>query len=299
VWVLARTHIDWVKHHFFALFLTLGLLFAGTTILTQTLPAFAFIKTTPRGLVGMYSITADHYMLGDFWAVLLSMLVVRFFQTKKHWLLPFISLGMAIVLFSLSRSALAGFVVVLAIYFQHAKEIGQLWKKLFWAFVIVASLYMSTQKSLLFNRPYYIQAVASIFTYPWGVGVANFDLISDDPRFHFLGFSGFSRVTHSILLEFMSGMGVLVVYFWWWCYRIYKVYLEKMVINDYSLALVALIVDFIFNPTYFVTPMLWLFVVLLPLTSEEKSRENHGIVGTGLVVMAIFILLGGLFTMRV
>lgn len=293
VWIYVSSHANWFKKYFLPLLLTLGMLFFIMTIASQTIPLFSFVKTTPRGLVGMYSINADHFMLGDFWAVLLIVLVYRYLQSKKGWLLPFICLGMAILLFALSRSALVGFIVALAVYFSRSPGISIHWKRFFWVFVAITTLYMATQKSLLFNRPYYIQALAGFFAYPFGVGVGNFELISKDTQFHLLGLSGFSRVTHSLFLEFIAGMGVLGLYFWWWCYRVYMLYIKPVKLSEYSLALIALVVDFMFNPTYFVSPMWWMLGMLLPLSGVHLYEEKVGQAHLLTIVLGVLFLIAG------
>ena len=269
------------------------------TLLTQTLPALSFLKTTPRGLVGAYAGNADHFMLGDYWGVLLIVLVYRYFITKKEWLLPLIGIGLAILLFSLSRSALLGFVVALWYMFEHFPTIDKRWKRGFWAVLIVATFYMSTQKSILFNRPYYLQALAALPTYPWGVGFGNFEVISLDPRFWVLGLSGFSKVTHSILLEFMAGMGVLAVVWWGWLAAFYRQYLKNVAVNEYSLALIALMVDFLFNPTYLVTAMVWLWAILLGVMGEKTEAKWQPIAGAGFGLTCLALVGIGLWVVRV
>jgi len=81
-------------------------------------------------------------------------------------------------------------------------------------------------------------------------------------------------VAHSIILEFLSGIGVFAAFFYWWFYGVLKDMFSKIRMNEYLLMFIALTVDFIFNPTYLVPVMLWVWGILLGilLNKADKSR---------------------------
>lgn len=296
VWLLAYHHRGYVKRYFFAGMIALGLIFLAGTIYSR-LTSETALKVTPRGMMGAYWTGADHFMVGDFWSVLLVMLFYRYIKRKNRWLLPLMVVGLGVVTFSLSRSAMVGLIAAMMVWFANDVSF-RAWRKWVWGVIGLIFVYMATQKSLLFNRPYYLQAILGLFAHPWGVGVGNFEIISSNERFHVFGLDGFSKVTHSILLEFLAGMGVLVAGWWAWCLSVYREYLAGMKINEYSLALVALIADMVFNPTYFVTAMWWLFGILLAiLGSEERKSVLARLSGWMMVFYGLVMLVGGVWVL--
>ena len=98
-----------------------------------------------------------------------------------------------------------------------------------------------------------------------GLGMGNFGEVSGDIQNHVFGLSNYSSVAHNVLLEFLVGMGIMGLLFWWWFikYAVEPFVMEKVESSLVSGLVVALGVNFLFDYTYFIAPMWWLFMFLL------------------------------------
>ena len=73
-------------------------------------------------------------------------------------------------------------------------------------FILFFSL-LSINKVTLGSRDYYIQSISALTRYPLGVGYGNFSKISNDPRFHPFGLNDYSSYAHSLIFEWIGGVG--------------------------------------------------------------------------------------------
>jgi O-antigen ligase len=248
----------------------------GTTFgfLSYFYEFFGLRKISPWSLYAEASYYYNHNHIGDLWALVL--LVAIFYLTRNpkrfiYWfLVPF---GVYFLIISQSRAALLSLFVGLY-YLAEKSGLLRKYKKVYFAVIsilVILFLYFGTQKSILLSRPYFVQALIGFFRNPQGVGVGNFDLISKDIGNHILGLSEFSSVAHNIVLEVLAGMGVLGLVFVYWLYKaIIDVWSMKSNTNIvYRTLFLALTANFLFDSTYFIPTMLWLWFAVLGLSKNE------------------------------
>ena len=219
-------------------------------------------------LVVEASTNLNHNHLGDWWMVML--ILGESWSEMSFWLLP----GMVMIWMMRSRSALVGL-------------IGG-WGYISWVFdwfnrykrqTIVAGLFLmilflglGLGKGTLASRDYYIQTVAGLTKYPFGVGLANFDVISLDPANHWWGRSDFSSIVHNVLLEWIAGMGWLGFVGWIWVglqswHMGLRTTSNKVI---WRAAYWAILINFLLDTTYFIPSMWWLWFVVMGLGEGEE-----------------------------
>jgi hypothetical protein len=256
---------------FYWLIFFLALAFGLSALVYQV---FSLKGLTPWGLVSPY--TKNHHHLGDFWVLIV--LIVLWFMRKKvsWWHMIFLFLGFLVLAMSLSRSAYVALLVG-AIFLAKKGHllVNRLKTKIFLTVVLgvlILVLFTAFSKTTLFARPYFIQGLIGLFHNPLGVGMGNFGKISADPANHIWGFSGFSNVAHNIILEVVSGIGIFSVPFLIWFYLIIKDILLKDKSDLtllYSSLFLALGVNFLFDSTYLIPTMLILWFMLLGLIQKD------------------------------
>ncbi|MFV1917611.1 MAG: O-antigen ligase family protein [Patescibacteria group bacterium] len=270
-WVAAYNLRDELRPYFDKIIIIFGLIFAGLYFFNNLFGDPTLVK--PWSLYAQASAFVNHNHIGDLWAVVLT--VAAFYAAKKPkslyiWIL--IPLGVYLLVASQSRSAYVALAVGVSCL---AKELGLIgrYKKAFVLFIVLILalfLYVGTQKSILFSRPYYMQAIVGFIRTPQGVGVGNFGIISKDPANHILGLSGFSSVAHNIVLEVMTGLGILGLVFVGWfikiLYELWKKSSSKELV--YKATFFALTANFLFDTTYFIPVMLWLWFTALGLSQK-------------------------------
>jgi hypothetical protein len=213
----------------------------------------------------VYKSSANHIHLGDYWVLV--MLVVIWWMTKKArwWHFILIWIGTVVIMFSSSRSAILAFFVGIVFFI---KERIFLKKKFYYfalALLSILFIFEGGTKTTLFSRPYYIQTIAGVFHRPFGVGVGNFLKISSDKENQIFGASGFSIYAHSIVFEILAGMGILGLIFAYWLIKVLVLVLKKR--EDYFLIykvlFLALSANFLFDYSYTIPSMFWLWFLLL------------------------------------
>lgn len=224
----------------------------------------------------------NHNHIGDLWALVLLVAFYHLLKNPKKIILwPLIPLGFYFLLISQSRAAILSLGV--GTLYLSVKRVWIERYKSFFIFLYTALaaifLYFGSQKSIIFSHPYYIQAVLGFIHNPQGVGIGNFGVISSNPQNHILGLSGFSYFTHDLVLEVLVGLGVLGFSFIYW---LWKVILELIRVESgirllYSTLFIALLTNFLFDVTYTVPTMVWLWFMLLGLaqTPQEASEVSN------------------------
>lgn len=243
----------------------LGLAFGGSFVICKYLggPNFGysslFLFNTPA---------REHNHLGDFWALVLIVAAYLLAKKRKKLTLPLIGLGGYFLAISLSR---ASYVALIAgILYLFSRKGFSKHKKLVWFFIvslIALFLYTGTIKSTLLSRPYFVQAIIGFLRHPLGVGVRNFAAISSDPANQLFGMKGFSILAHNIILEFMTGMGIFSLVFIVWLTKVIQgIWQNKSPKTLLFQALfITLGVNFLFDYTYIIPTMLWLWFMSLGL----------------------------------
>lgn len=216
----------------------------------------------------VYPATANHHHLGDYWVLV--MLAVSWWMAKKTewWHFILILAGIEVFIISFSRSALLAFFVGILFLVK-----GKLFSKrsfyhLALAFSLILFLLAGAVKTILFSRPYFVQAVMGVVHNPLGVGVGNFAEISADKANHIFGLSGFSTHAHNIVIEILAGMGILGLVFVYWLAKVLMIILKKRPGGDfliYKALFLVLTVIFLFDLSYIIPSMLWLWFFLLGL----------------------------------
>ena len=143
----------------------------------------------------------NHNHLGDYWTLVLVVVLSRFIEWKdKGWLYFSFLAGFYVLLLSLSRSAMVSLLV--GVFYLSKKGEFLRRRKLYLIFfllgILFLFLYSGTKKSILLSRPYFSQAMGSFGDRIYGFGYGNFGHISRQA----IGFEGnYSSYTHNLILE--------------------------------------------------------------------------------------------------
>jgi len=250
----------------------LGVVFGGLFILNHF---WGEVRIRPWGLFLPYTSYYNHNNIGDFWAVVLTIVLFHLIKNKRNvalWIL--VLLGTYLLFMSQSRAAHVALAVGV-IYLAEVEGWIKKYKRLIMItlfLIAVLFLTISAQKTTLFSRQYFVQALVGLFHNPFGVGVGNFGLISTDPANWILGLSHPSIVVHNIVLEIIAGMGILGIVFAVWLVKVsvdlWNRQNKKTLV--YQASFFALTANFLFHSTYFVPTMLWLWFAFLGISQGEE-----------------------------
>lgn len=233
----------------------------------------------PLGLYRNTSMYGNHNHIGDYWAILtiLSVHNLLFLKDKKLWFV-FSLIGSLFVAISMSRVACVSLAAGLfyLIGFLKNKDFRKIILIFFLVFSIAIIFILGTQKSFIFSRQYYFQSIAGLLNNPYGVGLGNFKFISEDSANHIFGFNGRSSYAEGIIFEFLSGLGILGLIFIYFFVKVsVQVVSGKTQKPAPEIALfIALTVNFLFDYTYFIPTMLWLWFLLLGLSQRSLVEER-------------------------
>lgn len=250
---------------------TFGLFYLGARI----------FGITPVGNFSLYFpelIYKNHNHLGDLWGVILAILAGRMLIKLKNWDLILSFFGVYFLAISLSRSAFVSLAVGV-IYLFIKKGLFKKYKKVFWGYIGLASLlfvFVGFQKTLIFSRPYFIQAALGLLRNLFGVGMGNFAEISLNPQNHIWGFSGFATIVHNLVFEFFAGMGILGVAFLTWLIGMVRDVWERTIKENmiYALIFLTITANFLFDSTYFVPSMVYLWFMSLGLAQAKNGLHR-------------------------
>jgi hypothetical protein len=230
----------------------------------------------PDSLVHISTPYLNHSHIGDYWALLLILVIYRHVVHKERlsWLL--IVLGGFLLALSQSRSAILSLAVGVFIIVRREG----LWEKyrniLVLVMVLAAGLFIFTglTKPTLLSRPYFVQGVVGLVRNPFGIGMGNFGIISIDPQNHLWGLSSYSSAALNIFMEVLSGIGMFGLVFIVWLIGVSNNLLRRDASQNaiYTALFFALTVNFFFDSTYFIPTMLWLWFVLLGLSQPSGGR---------------------------
>ena len=275
-WLFAYNKIYPARTDFKKSIVLAGIFFVGLSI-------FSYLsKEGGIGPLGLYKVTSsqgNHNHIGDYWAIVsvLSVHNLLFLKDKKTWTLVTI-LGLIILALSLSRAAYIALAAGL-FYLSGYLKIKDNRKKLviiILIFIAASFLILGTGKSLIFSRQFYFQSIAGLFNNPIGVGIGNFKFISLDPQNHIFGFSGRGIYAEGIIFEIISGLGILGFIFIYWFAKVsLQTVFKKSNKPVPEIAMfTALTVNFLFDYTYFIPAMLWLWFLLLGLSQRILFKDG-------------------------
>lgn len=264
-----------LKRNFLWLVIFLGVVFGALFLAEQLLPGNAL---KPYTLYLPASFQRNHNHLGDLWALTLIAVIYLFVKERKWWNLSLGVLGIYFLGVSLSRSAYISLLVGFAYLFYKFGRLKK-FKNIFLVLLAISIglfLYAGSLKSILLSRPYFIQAVRGLGKYPFGVGVGNFSVISTDPVIVGEGAKHFSSLAHNLVLEITSGLGIFGFVFVFWLVYIVKDLLiskrEDAIGVFFKAIFFALLANFMFDYTYVIPTMLWLWFCVLGLSQRNDLR---------------------------
>jgi len=222
-----------------------------------------------------HGVGKTHLHIGDLAALfVLVSLYYLLLNKKKAFRVVFlvgIFVGFYIMLISLSRTSTI--MVIAGSYFLFKGLSTSLYANRFFKYffiiaVVFVLFYISLDKSLLLSRPYFLQSLKGFFDYPLGVGLGNFEFISKAYLTKETGYREFSTNTHNIFLEILSGVGVFSLLFFIWFYKVFSLAIfqnkSKEALLPRALFL-ALTINFLFDITYTIPGMTWLWFLFLGL----------------------------------
>ena len=221
----------------------------------------------PSSLVAEASTYKNHNHLGDWWMVMLMMGG----EMQLAWLIP----GLVMLWACRSRSADLG---VMAGW-GYLVWSGGWWQKRkrmvigIGIALVVLFIASGLQKVTLGARDYYVQTIAGVtISNPLGVGLGNFDRISVDARTHWWGRDDYSSVVHNLPLEWMSGMGWLAIVGWIWLgFMSWQMGFETTGNRRrWRAAYWAILINFLFDTTYFLPSLWWLWFVVMGLAEGDE-----------------------------
>jgi len=248
------------------LIISLGLLMGVLYLAVLVQGSTAII---PGSIFAASSVFKNHNHIGDLWAVVLLFGVDRFRTKKSIYFWGLLALGFYFLFASYSRSALLAFVAGL-VYLFSGKH-WQTYKYLFICLVLAALAILfltSIGKTIFFSRPYFSQATWGLIHHPEGVGMGNFRAISS--RFEV---GTYSSIVHNIVLEVLVGVGWLgLVFAAWLGVEIKKVLFQGGTQKIYQSVFLAITLNFMFDSTYAIPTMIWLWFLSLGLSHARHSR---------------------------
>jgi hypothetical protein len=294
VWGLGymnRQHIAaWLHSYIVVWGAGLALLWLVTEIVGENVFRFG-----SQSLVVWGSAFENHNHLGDVAALTALIGVWRVMQGKRWWWV-LVGLSGALMVMSLSRSAILGLATGYMLQATSFKTKHQ--KRLTLVIIsllVVGFVGVSAGKGIGRSRDYWLQAVAGVVQHPLGVGMGNFGYVSRRAEFQPLNLDGFSYVVHNIGLEFVVGMGVLGILFIVWLIDV----IRRMNWKGLSVYLglwVALTVNFLFDSTYQIPAMVWLWFLLLAIVGggEEEAiwQKRANLLAWGLMLLVLAVGVG-------
>lgn len=230
-------------------------------------------------LSSSYSDVTKHDHIGDLWAVILVMLFYD--MTKKsalwHWMLFII--GIYFLVFSMSRSAYVALIVGIS-YVSYRLGFEKKFRIIFIGLIaatIVLFLFVGAQKSTLFSRLYFMEALYGVFNHPFGLGMGHFIEISSGfgKLFPSFGFAS-SLYAHNMVLEVVLGMGIFSIVFLWWLFRVLcSLFRDEKMDVLCSAVFISILTNFFFDVTYMILSfvLIWFMGLGLAQRNQQPLKE--------------------------
>ncbi|TEU02640.1 O-antigen ligase domain-containing protein [Candidatus Woesebacteria bacterium] len=225
----------------------------------------------PYSLVTPY--TDNHHHLGDFWALVAVFLFYENLKKRRWELIITLIIALAVLAFSLSRSAYVALAVGVFYIFLKKGKFKKFKKPIVFVLVLAYGLFLfaSVFKTTVYSRVYFLQGILGFIKNPLGVGLGNFLLISKDLITNPWGGDFFSLFAHNIFLEVLVGMGVLglsfVVWFLIVARSLWRSKKEEGLL--YQALFFVLAANFFFDITYCIPTMFWLWYLVLGLGQND------------------------------
>jgi len=259
------------------LIILLGIVYGGIALFN--LMSGDPTKAMPLSLV-RYSVEAlHHHHIGDLWAPILVVSALVFIKTNKALYLLLLPIGVYFLFLSLSRSAYVALVAG-SIYVLWQLKMKRKYKYIFASLIAVSILlffYAGTQKNTLpAHGGYLLQGLAGAASNPFGIGVGNFRLLTQETGFALFGLEGVTASAHNIVLEIVAGMGILSLSFILWLVAVLIAFAKDKSKDGivFRVVFVTLTVNFFFDYTYLIPTMIWLWFVSLGLGQKNLKKVN-------------------------
>src|SRR3990167_10125662 len=273
-WLIFFNIQDYIRTRFGHLLILLSCLFGGFLIfhlISGTLdpnPWSIYSWTTPE---------KTHNHIGDLWALVGILVFYRW--SLKRPLIDTIFLGLTVFFLALSQSRSAYLALAVGIGFMVLK---QGWNKTNKSIIITLTilvvtlfLYSGLTRTTLFSRPYFLVGTLGLITSPFGVGLGNFGEISSRVRASFPWTANYiTSFAHNILLEVSAGIGILGLVFITWLLRVSNYLFENKENLLFKALFFALLTNFMFDTTYLIPSMVWLWFASLGLAQNERSNNK-------------------------
>lgn len=229
-----------------------------------------YLRNAPIYSFGLF----NHFHIGDYMALVLIISVWSYLKKKKMYFLLIILLSFYILTLSFSRSALVSCAVGFGFLFLRGKnkKLVKKYSKPLIFILIAVFLYFGSKKTILFTRPYYIQALWGIANYPFGLGIGRFGAVSADPGSHLFGLSGYASITFNIVLEVLSGMGVWGITFMVWFFYLIARFFQTKGNILFGAIFLAITANFFFNNTYFTPTFVWVWFASLGAYMNDSGK---------------------------
>ena len=272
VWLISYNFKKELENNFLRIIIFLGFIFLGlylTGLITQRLPANSlslFLPTTTN---------RSHNHLGDFWILPLLIIfqkwMIRRESVDKKLLLVVVA-GVFALFVSMSRSALVALGTGLILLIKTNSRIPRKFLMIAGLLVVAAIfIYSGLGKPIFSARPYFTQAINSFPDNLYGVGYGNFGYISLSVK----DLKGeFSSYTHNFVLEMIVGFGVYSIVFFYWLFRVLKdAFIIKNRLGIYGILFIALTVNFMFDFTYAIPTLLWIWFALIGIIQKRADEK--------------------------
>ena len=257
--------------YFDSMVVFLGLSFGTVTIYNLITKSTDF---NPAGLTNYTFSNLNHHNIGDLWAAILGPLIFIFFKKSNNSFMTalLIVLGVFFLAISFSRSAYLSSIVGI-LYIMSEINMSRFIKNISYLFILLMSamfMLSSMGKGLISHRLFFLSGFIDAFKQPFGVGIGAFGVALQSDQVLLNTFQ-YSNIAHNLLLDVVVGLGILSFPFLYWFYKIIKNFLQNT--NSatviYKLFFLILSVNFMFNYTYVIPVILWLWFASLGLWQSE------------------------------
>jgi hypothetical protein len=214
----------------------------------------------------------SHHHLGDYWAAIIAAIALSVLNKNTKfsnfiWLIVLV-LASFIILISYSRSALLSTAFGLFFLFKDRMMKGKIIKFALAIIVIFcAVIFFSFSKTIIFSRPYFLEGLVGVLSYPFGSGIGNFMPISEAGKMT-LELNAISKYAHNLFIEMLAATGILSIPFFVFVYKAGKSLLEKEKGLSF-LVTISIFANFMTDYTYFIPTMLFIFFINLGLAQKN------------------------------
>lgn len=220
----------------------------------------------PASMIVHASNYQNHNHMGDFLILAIILLSINRNKLALLLLIP--------LYFSFSRSGVLGLLIGLGYLLHH--QFFKIHKKhMFFIIALFVMLFaaISVNKITFDSRHFYIQSAKGLINHPLGVGYGNFGEISLQTFNPFLQINSLSTYAHSIIFEWISGVGWFSILGLLWlgitAWNMGKVSKSHSIITFRSLWW-AMLIPMLFDTVYVIPSYWWLWMLVTGLALKDR-----------------------------